>query len=112
MENISECDMLSVLKEAEKSNDNKELFLFPGVIFLNLCLFVIFINFTTKNYWIRLLSKKNSVFQSLKIGFFSVKEDKMENINKNILSIADINSKIWNFSSFCSQLHDTIGYQK
>ena len=50
MENISECDMLSVLKEAEKSNDNKELFLFPGVIFLNLCLFVIFINFTTKNY--------------------------------------------------------------
>ena len=43
---------------------------------------------------------------------FSVKEDKMENISKNILSIADINSKIWNFSSFCSQLHDTIGYQK
>ena len=43
---------------------------------------------------------------------FSVKEDKMENISKNILSIADINSKIWNFSSFCRQLHDTIGYQK
>lgn len=50
-------------------------------------------------------------FLKLENRIFSV-EEKMENISENILSITDINPKTWDFSNFCSHLHDSIGCQK
>ena len=36
----------------------------------------------------------------------------MENIHKNIGSISDIYLEMWEFSNFCTNIHNAVGCQK